>query len=472
MSHVSEFGAVGDGRADDTEAIQHAFRKGDGLVQFGRGTYVVSSTIDVRLNETKRIGIDGSNGIAKIVMTGAGPAFRLVGTHGGTADPNSFDPEIWARQRLPQISGLEIEGQHPEADGIELNGTVQCIVSDVALRGLRHGIRLFQRNRNVLISNCQIYHNTGVGIFLDRVNLHQINITGNHVSYNRLGGIRIEGSEVRNLQITGNDIEYNNYRAFTGAEPNEPTAEIFIDSRGAENDSPRPSVREFTIASNTIQATHSPGGANVRILGPDPTGNLPPGMASISGNVIGNQEINLHLIKCRGIAVSGNFIYAGYQHNLLADQCDDMSITGNTIGHNYWVAERMIDNNFRLVSCSDTVLGSLQLRGAPNGQTLDDSSANPRIHDGLIELENCQRINVTGCILRDPANAGLRVHNSEWVNVSGCQIADSRPEGPIMQHAVKWTGAGNSNRIAATLLGKGVQGVHAIEDTAEVQITP
>jgi hypothetical protein len=469
MSHVSEFGAIGDGRTDDTEAIQHAIQKGDGLVQFGRGTYVISSTIDVRLNETKRLGIDGSNGIAKIVMAGKGPAFRLIGTHGGTADPNSFQPEIWARQRLPQICGLEIEGQHPEADGIELRGTMQCIVSRVALRGLRHGIRLFERNRNVLITDCQIYHNTGVGIFLDRVNLHQINITGNHVSYNRLGGIRIEGSEVRNLQITGNDIEYNNYRAFTDAVPDDPTAEIYIDSRGNENDSPRPSVREFTIASNTIQATHSPNGANIRILGPDPTGNLPPGMSTISGNVIGNQEINIHLVGCRGIAIGNNFIYTGYQHNLLADQCDDLSITGNTIGHNSWVAERMTDNNFRLQSCTDTVLGSLELRGAPLGQTLD-TNGEPRVHLGLIELEDCRRINVSGCILRDPANAGLAVNNSQWINVTGCQIVDSREAGKIMRHAVTWTGPGNNNQIAASLLGAGTKGLHSIDKESGVRV--
>jgi hypothetical protein len=469
MSHVNEFGAVGDGRTDDTEAIQHAFRMGDGVVQFGRGDYVVSSTIDVRLNDVNRIGIDGSNGVAKIVMTGSGPAFRLAGSHTGTADPQGFRPEIWARQRLPQISGLEIEGRHPEADGIELMGTMQCIISKVALRGLRHGIRLFERNRNVLISDCQIYHNSGVGIFFDRVNLHQVNITGNHVSYNRLGGIRIQGSEIRNLQITGNDIEYNNYRAFKDAVPEEPTAEIFIDTRGNENDSPRPSVREFTIASNTIQATHSPGGANVRIIGPDPTGNLPPGMASITGNVIGNQAINLHLVNCRGVAVGSNFLYAGYQHNLLAEHCDDLSITGNTVGHNYWAADRMIDNNFRFVSCSDIVLGSLELRGAPSGQTTD-SSGETRNHDGLIELENCQRINVTGCLLRDPAKTGLRVHDSEWVNVTGCQIVDTRTDGKRMRHAVKWTGKGHHNQIVASLLDDGAEAVHSIEEASGVRV--
>ncbi|CAN5173200.1 hypothetical protein BH23VER1_BH23VER1_36100 [soil metagenome] len=48
------------------------------------------------------------------------------------------------------------------------------------------------RNRNVIISHCHIYHNSGVGIYLEGLNLHQISVVGSHISYNRLGGIRIE----------------------------------------------------------------------------------------------------------------------------------------------------------------------------------------------------------------------------------------------------------------------------------------
>jgi hypothetical protein len=192
-------------------------------------------------------------------------------------------------------------------------------------------------------------------------------------------------------------------------------------------------------------------------------------MSTISGNVIGNQEINIHLVGCRGIAIGNNFIYTGYQHNLLADQCDDLSITGNTIGHNSWVAERMTDNNFRLQSCTDTVLGSLELRGAPLGQTLD-TNGEPRVHLGLIELEDCRRINVSGCILRDPANAGLAVNNSQWINVTGCQIVDSREAGKIMRHAVTWTGPGNNNQIAASLLGAGTKGLHSIDKESGVRV--
>jgi hypothetical protein len=469
MSHVNEFGAIGDGRTDDTDAIRHALRDGDGMLQFGRGTYLISSTIEVRLNDLPRAAIDGMNGLAKIVMSGPGPAFRLTGTHNGSADPKGFGQEVWARQRMPQISGIEIEGSHPDADGIQLMRTMQCVISGVALRGLRNGIHLFERNRNVLISDCQIFHNSGVGVYLDRVNLHQINITGNHISYNRLGGIRIEGSEIRNLQITGNDIEYNNYRA-RDAQPDVPTAEIFIDSRGETTSSPRPSVREFTISSNTIQSTYSPGGANIRVIGPDATGNLPPGMAAITGNVIGNQEINIHLVGCRGIAIGSNFIYAGYQHNVLIEQSEDLTISGNNFGHNYWAADRMVDNNIRLVACSDVIIGATEIRGAPGGKTTD--SAGPgRQHLGLVELEDCQRINLNGCILRDPSQAGIYARRCSWVNVTGCQILDTRGDGPKMRVAVDWSGTGSHNQVSSSQMGPGTMGVKQVLDEANVNFS-
>jgi len=53
---------------------------------------------------------------------------------------------------MPQIHNLEIHGDHPEADGIELTGTMEATLSGVLIRQVRHGIRLVKRNRNVLIT--------------------------------------------------------------------------------------------------------------------------------------------------------------------------------------------------------------------------------------------------------------------------------------------------------------------------------
>ena len=172
MSNVKRFGATGDGTTDDTGAIRHALSDGDGVLHFPPGTYRITQTIEVDLEGSGPTGIDGSSGTARIVKQGPGAAFRLRGTHDGTGDPSSIRGNVYPKQRMPTFKHIEIEGEHPEADGIQLVQTMQCLFEGVLIRRCRHGIHLLERNRNVLISHCHLYHNTGAGIFLDGVNLH------------------------------------------------------------------------------------------------------------------------------------------------------------------------------------------------------------------------------------------------------------------------------------------------------------
>ncbi len=449
MSDVRDFGARGDGQVDDTEAIQHAIRDGEGFVQFSPGTYRISQTIEIPLDQHGPLGIDGSGGTAKILMTAAGPAFRIVGTHGGTGDPQSVKPEVRIKQRMPTIKNIEIEGAHPEADGIQMIETLQSVFEGVLIRGVRHGIHLHKRNRNVLISHCHIYSNTGIGVFLDRVNLHQINIASNHISYNRLGGIRIEGSEVRNLQITGNDIEYNNHRAHN-AEP-QPTAEIYIDTtaEGA-------SVNEVTVASNTIQATVSPGGCNIRIK-EKPDQGRPPGLWTITGNIIGSQENNVHLTGCYGMTISGNCIYSCGERNLLIEQSSHINIGSNSFRRH----SPSMNTGVRLVDSTDcTITGCTVRDEAEEGQTTKAS---------LLELSNCRRINVTGSQFLDGAPYGVDVENSSHVNISSCTVMDTREEKKTLG-AIRFTGPGRANLITGNIVGKGAAKPIQVEDQAGVKL--
>lgn len=427
MSNVRDFGAVGDGQADDTEAIQHTLQAGNGVLEFPPGIYTISRTIEVPLSKQGPVGIVGVGGTAKVRMTGPGPAFRIVGTHGGTGDPKSVKPEITLSQRTPTVSGLEIEGAHEEADGIELIGTMQSNIDGVLIQGVRHGIRLYRRNRNVRISGCNIYHNRGVGIFLDELNLHQINIVGNHISYNRLGGIRIEKSEIRNLQITGNDIEYNNHRVF--GTPPEPTAEIYVDTtaEGA-------SVAEVTVCSNTIQATDSEGGCNIRILG-DPEQKHRPGIWAISGNIIGSQENNVHITGGHGISLSGNVIYSATNRNLLVEQSKQIQSTGNTFRRHtpsYGMGVRFVDS-------TDCILSGCSLR--------DESETGQVSGAPLLELVRCQRIDVVGCQLLDGVPTGIDAEDCRQISIQTSTITDTRTE-PVAAHAVRFRGEGRDNRIS------------------------
>ncbi|MCA9433918.1 MAG: hypothetical protein KC940_25575, partial [Candidatus Omnitrophica bacterium] len=99
MSDPKLFGAEGDGVRDDTNAIQHAIDDGDGTLDFPKGTFLISKTITIDTTKTGFTGIQGRMGATRIVMTGEGPAFHILGNHQGTADPNSVKDHTWEKER-------------------------------------------------------------------------------------------------------------------------------------------------------------------------------------------------------------------------------------------------------------------------------------------------------------------------------------------------------------------------------------
>lgn len=434
MSNVRNFGAVGDGKTDDTQAIRHALRDGDHVLHFPPGTYLITETIEIPLEQVGPLGIDGTGGTARLLMTGSGPVLRLMGSHGGTGAPSTVKGNVYPGQRLPTIQNIEIEGAHPEADGIQLVRTMQSLFEGVLIRKCRHGIHLVDRNRNVLISHCHIYHNTGVGIFLEGVNLHQINIAGSHISYNRLGGIRIEHSEIRNLQITGNDIEYNNHAQFN-TEPI-PTAEIYVDCSAEKS-----SVAEVTIASNTIQATVSPGGCNIRVIGVKRDLNYTAHLWSISGNVIGSQENNVHLTGCQGFSIGTNCIYSCGNRNLLIEESRQITVSGNMFRRH---AEHF-HTGVRIVRSSDVTFTGCSIHDEhPEGQPTGAS---------LLEIVDADRITVTGSQFLDGVPCGIDVAGSKDVVLQGNTIHDTRAV-KKSQHAIRMTGAGARNLIGMNSIGE------------------
>lgn len=460
MANVKDFGAVGDGVTDDTDAIQHAFNDGDGLIEFDRGNYLISRSIEIVLKKTGRIGISGSGGTAKVLMSGEGAAFRLIGTHASTADPAGFKEMEWRRERNPMISDIEIEGTHPKADGIEITGVMQPTLTGVLIREVRNALRIFDRARNVIVDRCNFYHNTGVGIFLDQVNLHQTIISNSHISYCRRGGIRIENSEIRNLQITGNDIEYNNFRSHLKHD-DEPTAEIYIDV------GEKGTVREGTISSNTIQATYSSQGSNIRMIGASDgeKSNHRAGMWTISGNLIGSQKNNIHLTSVRGVTVTGNYIYSGHHRNILIEKSRNIVIGPNCMGHNPDYQKNELATGIRIEETENCNITGLLIEDAEAGRhTVANTVQIER--DALLELVRCRRVNVTGCQILDPTPVGIFANDCSETSINHCTVLDDRnPQ--KMTTGIKWTGQGTGNRIFGCRIGKGTDAAIVADETVE-----
>ncbi|MER3417062.1 MAG: hypothetical protein C4297_12745 [Gemmataceae bacterium] len=398
MANVRHFGAAGDGTTDDTDAFEHALQEGDGLIEVPRGDYVLTRPLVVPLDKLGRFSLSGLGGQGRLVMRAAGPAVHLLGTHAGTADPTQVSDRVWSQQRFPHLEGIEIVGAHEQADGIRLEGTMQATLARILIRRCRVAIHLVRRNRNVIVDSCHIYHSRRLGIWLDGVNMHQINIHGCHISYCPAGGIRVERSEVRNVQICSNDIEYN-YDAGL-----EDCADVLLDARQG-------TIREGTMVGNTIQARESKGGANVRMLAIQAPSAGAVGMWTIAGNLLGSQETVLHLVGCRGVTLTGNALYSGYRYALLAQQCQNLIVCGNSIDRNSDYPGPSTDQ-VAFEDCRQVVVqGTVVEHAHPGGRV-----------EASVTLHGCENVLMTGCQILAARRRGLLIGQCRHVRIADCIV--------------------------------------------------
>jgi hypothetical protein len=430
---VTDYGAVGDGQTDDTDAIQRAIDAG-GQINFPSGTYWLTKPIVIELDRVGFTSISGG-GTARVVMAGAGPAFHFIGTHASSADPENFKPNVWERQRAPMLDAIEIVGEHAEACGVEATGTMQLTITRLIVRRALHAIHLTTRNRNVLISDCHLYDNRGIGVYYDQVDLHQSNIIGCHISYNRQGGIVSRGGNVRNIHVGTCDLESNQ------GTDTEPTANVLIDCTGSAY-----GTGEVAITGCTIQHNNpSPDSANIRIIGrSNPSRGMDvvrEGHVTITGNVLSDVQVNVHLRECRGVVLEGNTFWQGYKHNLLIEDSSNIVVGPNNFDRNprYNYGNTQDANNALVIrNCDDCTLTGLHITNVWR---------NPA---GLL-VENCRRMNVTNCTILDCDGAGLILKDVSHSRVSDCLIRDDRPEhGDAL--SLKLTG-GKGNMVVSNLFG-------------------
>ena len=434
--NVRDHGAKGDGVVDDWQALQNAVDAGAGVVQLPKGVYRITKPVVIDLDKVGFTAISGGT-VARVVMAGEGPAFRFVGTHAGTAAPASVTDAVWDRQRMPAIDGVEIVGDHEGANGIEATGTMKLTITRVLVRRCLHGIHLTTRNRNVTIADCHVYQNRGTGIFLDHVNLHQINVTGCHVSYNDRGGIVCLGGEVRNLQITGCDIESNH------GKDQPATANVLIDSTGGTN-------AEVAITGNTIQHTRTvPGSANIRIKGPTTplqgTDERRDGHVTITGNVLSDTHVNVHLDHARGVVMTGNTVWTGVEYDLLVEDSTNVQVGVNNFDRNprYWREEDGSADAVRFRNCTDCTVTGLHVNGV-------------RKAEAGVAFENCRRMNVSNLTVLDCDGCGVLWKDVSDSRLGGCLVRDDRPDARTV--SVRVVG-GKGNVFADNALGRPAEGL-------------
>lgn len=421
-----------DGKKDVSAVIQEAVNSGLGDIHFPKGVYRVEKTITIDLDKVGPTSISG-NGTARIVMAGAGPAFRFVGTHEGTASPKTVKDNVWDKQRTPMVDGIEIVGAHPEAVGIEATGTMQFTVTRTSVRKALHGIHLVKRNRNVIISESHIYENSGVGVFLDHLNLHQINVVDCHISYNNGGGIVVRDTELRNLQIGSCDIEGN-----MGGPDSNPSANIEIDSTGINGG-------EVEIVGCTIQHSHkAPGSTNILIesksLKRSFTDEQKDGNITITGNVMSDAQTNVDIRNTRGLTITGNTMWKGYTYNMIIRGCENFIVSNNVFDKNprYGYGDgKEAKLAILFEDCNGAVISGNHQRG------VGDIPA-------AFVIRNSRQINMTGCNILDFGKMGLLLDNVSHSRVSGCLIRENRKDKKAQGLALKMKG-GKGNMVINNL---------------------
>ena len=395
----------GDGRDDRTGALQEAVSRGKGGVLL-RGTIRLTRPVTIDLDRVGPCSVFG-DGTARILMAGPGPAFRVVGTHEGTASPHTVQANIWERQRMPCFDGFSIDGLHEGADGIEAVKTFGMVLSRLHIRRCRHAVHLMERNRNVIVEACHLYHNRGVGIYYDHVDLHQSNIGDCHISYNGGGGIVSRGGNVRNIHIGNCDLEGNHPPE--DAPPSAATANILIDCRDSDY-----GTAEVAITGCTIQHTHrSPDSANIRILGG--SRRFHEGHVTITGNVFSDVQTNVHFRGVRGATLTGNTFWQAFTHNLLIEDSEEIAISANNLNRNPRYVRASLGamlHDVVIRGSRDITVSGMVLRGVRN-------------KEGGFQLEDCRRITIQGCTLGDCDGPPLRLAKCDGVTVTGCLVGDA-----------------------------------------------
>jgi hypothetical protein len=360
---VKDFGAVGDGVADDTAAIQAAINAtpDGGQVVFPYGTYCIGSA---------GLSITSRNDVA-LVGTGATLKLTAVSSLPGMPWGGSPASILMTTCSEMEFSGLRIDGGGFANVAVGLRDCVECLVCDNVIFDCNPTVAPIASSnglRNTYSRNTIYDSNRGLWIgYVSSVS---------HMEREML----IESNVVRNLTATGIAVS-----AFGGS---------VIGNRCEDCDGSGIVVNGFNGVATL----------NVTIVGNYCANNLFHGIQSdvILSGLPSSVE--------RGIVCSGNVCVGNDASGIFAANVDNWAISGNTCSDNgtYGI---VVDGLFSNVSVS--------------GNTCFDSRAGgSRTQDAGIIVNNqshplCNNVSVSGNVFRNNLFAGI------WIATTTTNLLDN-----------------------------------------------
>ena len=236
---VKDFGAVGDGVADDTAAIQAAIDTERGVF-LPKGTYLVTSSLTITYNGARLYGEDQYDTIIKaptnsdftILKIGVAGGtygqygnvtldnFRIDGSRSsGSPSTNSKGIEtLWAAHiRMNNVRVTNTRGYGVEFYTGGYSSITNCNFTAHGITGLYlNGVSSTDAITSTLVQSCQISSNGTYGIHAK--NFFNITLDANIIEDIGTGGvgaaIKLEGADLRNMSIIHNYFEANNDAAY------------------------------------------------------------------------------------------------------------------------------------------------------------------------------------------------------------------------------------------------------------------
>lgn len=469
---VKDFGAVGDGVADDTDAFVLAAASGLPLDLRG-ATYLISTATVIALtapmfNGSITVGHTGS--INQFTLGGSGSYVRDVEFIGGAtvtaialvvlSTATNFDVSnntfstfknggiaAQAGSLYGTISNNKLIACSAESSGaqygaINSNASKTTISGNIITNGSQTGISCFAVTDVAISNNTIIGDNVTVsgGIILDGQSV-RVSITGNSISNVNVEGIQVVGSitgygdATRAITITGNIIAGAAYSGIT----------IYGVDGGA--------VQQVTI----------------------------------TGNVIGKSDLTqwaIQLDRAKDVVVSGNFI-TGYALGIAPiNACTNISIVGNTlVGQSNtaikaWASKSVVSGNViegviatstGIAANSSTIAGNVIVSGNNISACLKGIEATFTQLNSITIRDN-HLVNNTTYLAYTNANPNSSVGNVIADNVlAGTFTLNGTSEVIVSNAAIESAdkisliftnfGAGNETTVGAIILTRIVAGV-------------
>lgn len=365
---------IGDGVTDETTELQKAFNMSEVNLPCN-AKILISKPITVNSEIVKKI--KGNN--ATIIVNGDFTALKVTGKCVGNANPNYTDTKVITNESNTLIENLRFTAtDDTQGTAIELSGCFKTIINNCNIFKMKNGIKLVNYNRDLIISNNQIYALYNYGIwFTNSCNNHQLNLVGNHISYCKYCIYYDNCIEIANHQLTGNDIEISDFpddfKTITRA--------LMIVS----GDSNSGQLSEFEIVGNTIQG-HYTSDTLIEILGGT---NRNIRDMSIVGNHISNSNKNaIVLDRVKNIIIDSNTHKETTEQLFKVTKAINITITSNVSDQCGGLLEATacdIDNLVlanNTVECSNNATAINIPNGTLNNAVISGNLLN--VSDGLI----------------------------------------------------------------------------------------